>query len=216
MSKNFKNRINTSIVLLILLYFMFISNFIFGYFLIIMGVLSILEFLQITKKAITKKKVLRFISNLIFIFYIFIFCSVIFVLFGFSHLKILLFLILATCIASDIGGYVFGKLFKGPKLTKISPNKTISGSAGSILFSSFFLFFFSFFFSTGFQFKILILAITTSASCQIGDLLFSYFKRKAQIKDTSNYLPGHGGILDRIDGIMIGVPIGFLTVLLIF
>ena len=216
MNKNFKNRVNTSIVLLILFYFMFISNFIFGYFLIIMGVLSILEFLQITKKAITKKKLLRFISNFIFIFYIFVFCSIIFVLFGFSHLKILLFLILASCIASDIGGYVFGKLLKGPKLTKISPNKTISGSVGSIFFSSSFLFFFSFFFTTGFQYKMLILAIITSVSCQIGDLLFSYFKRKAQIKDTANYLPGHGGVLDRIDGIMIGVPIGFLTVILIF
>ena len=199
MNKNFKNRVNTSIVLLILFYFMFISNFIFGYFLIIMGVLSILEFLQITKKAITKKKLLRFISNFIFIFYIFIFCSIIFLLFGFSHLKILLFLILASCIASDIGGYVFGKLLKGPKLTKISPNKTISGSAGSIFFSSSFLFFFSFFFTTGFQYKMLILAIINSVSCQIGDLLFSYFKRKAQIKDTANYLPGHGGVLDRID-----------------
>ena len=216
MNKNFKNRVNTSIVLLILFYFMFISNFIFGYFLIIIGVLSILEFLQITKKAITKKKLLRFISNFIFIFYIFVFCSIIFLLFGFSHLKILLFLILASCIASDIGGYVFGKLLKGPKLTKISPNKTISGSVGSIFFSSSFLFFFSFFFTTGFQYKMLILAIITSVSCQIGDLLFSYFKRKAQIKDTANYLPGHGGVLDRIDGIMIGVPIGFLTVILIF
>ena len=141
MNKNFKNRVNTSIVLLTLLYFMFISNFIFGYFLIVMGVLSILEFLQITYKAITNKKFLRFISNFIFIFYIFIFCSIVFVLFGFSHLKLLLFVILATCIVSDIGGYVFGKIFKGPKLTKISPNKTISGSLGSIFFSSFFLFF---------------------------------------------------------------------------
>ena len=187
MNKNFKNKsiykwfINS-------LLFMFINNFIFGYFLIIMGVLSILEFLQITKKAITKKKLLRFISNFIFIFYIFVFCSIIFLLFGFSHLKILLFLILASCIASDIGGYVFGKLLKGPKLTKISPNKTISGSVGSIFFSSSFLFFFSFFFTTGFQYKMLILAIITSVSCQIGDLLFSYFKRKAQIKDTANYL----------------------------
>ena len=212
MNKNFKNRFNTSIVLLILLYFMFISNFIFGYFLIIMGVLSILEFLQITIKAITNKKFLRFISNFIFIFYIFIFFSVVFVLFGFSHLKLLLFVILATCIVSDIGGYVFGKIFKGPKLTKISPNKTISGSLGSIFLSSFFLFFFSFYFTTGFQFKILILAITTSVSCQIGDLLFSYFKRKAQIKDTGSYLPGHGGILDRIDGILMALPIGIIFI----
>jgi len=128
----------------------------------------------------------------------------------------LLFLILVTCIASDIGGYVFGKILKGPKLTKISPKKTISGSLGSILFSSFFLSILSLYFTTGFQFKILILAITTSVSCQIGDLLFSYFKRKAKIKDTGSYLPGHGGILDRIDGIILGVPIGFLTVLLIF
>tara|TARA_Y100000591_G_C21823833_1_gene695298 strand:+ start:731 stop:1381 length:651 start_codon:yes stop_codon:yes gene_type:complete len=216
MNKNFKNRINTSIALIALLYFMFISNLVFGYFLIIIGVLSFLEFFQITKKAITKKKYFRFVVNFTFILYVSIFCSIIFLLFGFPHLKVLLFLILATCVSSDIGGYVFGKLIGGPKLTKISPNKTISGSIGSIVFSLFFLFIFSLYFTTGLKLKILILAFTISVSCQMGDLLFSYLKRKAQIKDTGNYLPGHGGILDRIDGILIGSPIGFLTILLIF
>ena len=101
---------------------------------------------------------------------------------NFFHFKILFFILLFTCIASDIGGFVFGKFFKGPKLSKISPNKTIAGSVGSILLSSIvFLIIFLLFYKKLWV-KILLIGIITSVSCQIGDLFFSYFKKKIKIK----------------------------------
>tara|TARA_X000001036_G_C20357530_1_gene675147 strand:+ start:316 stop:708 length:393 start_codon:yes stop_codon:yes gene_type:complete len=128
----------------------------------------------------------------------------------------LIFSLLFCCVASDIGGFIFGKIFKGPKLTKISPNKTISGALGSIIFSSFTLYFIFFFIAFKTDFKILIVATVTSIFCQLGDLFFSYLKRKAKVKDTGNFLPGHGGFLDRVDGIMFGIPGGFIIFSLIF
>ena len=126
-----------------------------------------------------------------------------------------MFIFLLGCIASDIGGFIIGKIFKGPKLTKISPNKTYSGAAGSILFTSVFIYSSFIIFTNKVNFTILILSIIISISCQIGDLFFSFLKRKARVKDTGNVLPGHGGILDRVDGILLGVPFGFLTLILI-
>ena len=124
--------------------------------------------------------------------------------------------ILLICILTDIGGYVFGKTLKGPKLTKISPNKTISGAAGSLI-SSLIIFSVYIYLNTGvFNNKILFVSLITSVSCQVGDLLISYLKRKAKIKDTGNLLPGHGGILDRVDGILIGLPIGFFSFILLY
>ena len=119
------------------------------------------------------------------------------------------------CIASDIGGFIFGKIFKGPKLTKISPNKTYAGAVGSLIFSimivsSFFILFFNLN-----NFYIIITGFVISIFCQLGDLLFSFLKRKAKIKDTGNILPGHGGILDRLDGVLLGIPAGFVSVMMI-
>tara|TARA_B100002019_G_C21061597_1_gene494360 strand:- start:360 stop:728 length:369 start_codon:yes stop_codon:yes gene_type:complete len=115
------------------------------------------------------------------------------------------------CIASDIGGYVVGKNVKGPKLTRISPKKTISGALGSIIFTIITISILVNYVFDKFNFQVLIISIITSLACQIGDLFFSYLKRKAKIKDFSNYLPGHGGILDRIDGIYFGIPAGIIT-----
>ena len=154
--------------------------------------------------------------NLFFILYIFIFCLLTFIFVNFIQLKILFFALLLCCIASDLGGYTIGKIFKGPKLTSISPNKTISGSIGSVLFSIITLTFFLFLFYNAFNYKIIIIGAITSIFCQLGDLLFSFLKRKAKIKDTGNILPGHGGVLDRLDGIIIGVPSGFLFFNLIY
>ena len=112
MTKNLKKRIYTSLVLFFLLFLMLINNFFLGYFLIIVGVLSIIEFFNIIKNISTKSKINQFFSNVIFIIYISIFCSSILIFSYFLHLKILIFAILITCIASDIGGYVFGKIFK--------------------------------------------------------------------------------------------------------
>ena len=125
----------------------------------------------------------------------------------------------SICIFSDVGGLFFGKIFKGKKLTKISPNKTISGSIGSFILSIILAPFFYYFFQEDFNslFNLTTLAIIVSFSCQLGDLFISFLKRKAKVKNTGDMLPGHGGVLDRIDGILFAVPIGiFIWEFLIF
>ena len=132
-------------------------------------------------------------------------------------------ILLISCIFSDVGGYIIGNLVGGPKLTKISPNKTISGALGSILFTvvgtTLFILYlqkinnqFNFFISSLLLYLWLVLM---SIYCQAGDLFVSYLKRKAKIKNTGNLLPGHGGLLDRLDGILFAVPMGVLTYLII-
>ena len=126
-----------------------------------------------------------------------------------------LFIIL-ICIFTDIGGYVFGKIFKGPKLTKISPNKTYSGVIGSFLISLamglFFLQYTNIDFLENDSHKILPGILFISFISQLGDLIISYFKRKAKLKNTGNILPGHGGLLDRIDGMIFVIPIMFILI----
>lgn len=103
---------------------------------------------------------------------------------------------------SDVGGFFVGKLIKGPKLSKLSPNKTWSGFFGSLFFSQnsyFILFFFDY---SQYSIKIFIMQIVLSLISILGDLFFSFIKRKYLIKDFSNLIPGHGGILDRIDGLV--------------
>ena len=122
------------------------------------------------------------------------------------------------CILSDTGGYTVGNLVGGKKLTKISPNKTISGSLGSFIFSIFPLSIFIVlehkFINIdfiNFDFKLsLILCLILSLVCQIGDLFISYFKRLSGVKDTGNILPGHGGLLDRVDGVIFVIPVAFI------
>ncbi len=124
------------------------------------------------------------------------------------ELKFLFYLIISICIATDIGGYVFGKFFKGKKLTKISPNKTYSGLIGSYVLAVIFnLLLFNNIFENN---RIILVAIVISTISQLGDLLISLLKRKAKIKDTGVILPGHGGLLDRFDGLIFAIPIGIL------
>jgi len=132
--------------------------------------------------------------------------------------EILLFIIL-ICVSTDIGGYIFGKTFKGPKLTKISPNKTYSGMIGGYLIAFTFV---SIFLYSDFYFKSLgkldimlelyniIYVFTVSTLCQLGDIIVSYFKRLSKIKDTGKLIPGHGGLLDRIDGMLFALPLTYL------
>ena len=216
MSKNLKKRIYTSIGLFFLLFLMLINNFVSGYFIIIISIFSILEFFKITKIIFKKNKIKNIFMNLFFLSYIFSFSSAFLILSTFLHLKILVFLILIICIASDIGGYLFGKIFKGNKLTKISPNKTISGAIGSLMLSAAIASLLIYYLTKNFDYYILIVGCMTSIACQIGDLFFSYLKRKASLKDTGNFLPGHGGVLDRVDGILLGMPIGYLSLLMIY
>ena len=208
-------RVITSVILFSLLILTLRYELILILTTMILGVLSILELFALSKRVFTNKFYL-FFSNLFFSFYIFSFFSIFVFISGYFQFKILLFLLLLGCIGSDLGGYIFGKIFKGPKLTKISPNKTYAGAIGSIVFTSLIFLSFSFYFSIHPYTKIFILAVITSIFCQLGDLFISFLKRKANVKDTGNILPGHGGILDRLDGIFVGVPLGFLIFILFY
>ena len=212
-TKNLKDRAITSLFLIFLVMLIFSFKFIMVYTLIVLGVMAYLEFTKIIAK-IFVSKLFKFLFNIFFGLYIFIFCYTFFLFSVLDGVKILLFILLIGCVASDIGGFAFGKLFKGPKLTKISPNKTYSGVFGSIFFSLMLVTFLFFFFFNFLQLKIFLTALITSLSCQAGDLIFSYLKRKAKMKDTGNFLPGHGGILDRIDGILLGIPFGLMSFLI--
>tara|TARA_B100000941_G_C28487684_1_gene545965 strand:- start:152 stop:802 length:651 start_codon:yes stop_codon:yes gene_type:complete len=136
-------------------------------------------------------------------------------------LKIII-LILIICISTDVGGYTFGKLFKGRKLTKISPNKTYSGMIGSfflsIIFSSIYLDYYNIYIIAKAEiisFFDFIFIIVVSSISQMGDIFVSYFKRKSKIKNTGKIIPGHGGILDRIDGMIFVFPSTYLILNLI-
>ena len=158
-----------------------------------------------------KKYLMNFFGN---IFLIFSFFSAFYIR---ENIGLLFFLfIILICIFTDIGGYVFGKVLKGPKLTKISPNKTYSGVFGSFLISLSAGLFFLQYTNTDFlendSSKILPAILFISLISQLGDLIISYFKRKAKLKNTGNILPGHGGLLDRIDGMIFVIPIIFILI----
>ena len=214
-TKTLKKRIYTSLILLFLIFIIFKSKTVLVFCLMALGVLSLLEFFNIIKK-IFKNKFYIFISSITFIIYICMFCYFFFFFSIFMELKIIIFSLLLGCAASDIGGFLVGKTFKGPKLTKVSPNKTISGSFGSLILTCIVFSTSIFYFTKSFDYKILIIAITTSIACQLGDLFFSFLKRKSKTKDTGNFFPGHGGVLDRLDGILLGIPIGFITLILFY
>ena len=215
MSLELRNRIITSIALFLFIYIsVFINSYITIIFLIIISFISWLEFTTLTNKVYRKKN--EIIANLILIlsfFYVTIFAGV---TYYFIYIDNIYFVyILLICAFSDIGGYVFGKIFKGKKLTDISPNKTISGSLGSLLFSlvPYFLFKVVFIYSEIEFFAFvsnnlsnILICIYLSLICQMGDLFISYFKRLSDVKDTGKILPGHGGLLDRIDGIIFAIP----------
>ncbi len=209
-TNNLKKRIFTSLLLFILFFLIYNFNFFLIYSLIVLGVLSLIEFYNAIDKII-KSKLLILSMNSIFSIFVSVFCYL-FLFFSFNaQLKLILFIILLGCIFSDIGGYLFGKIFGGPKLTKISPNKTIAGSVGSLLISATTVFVLFFIFFGIYSFNILFVGLITSLACQMGDLFFSYLKRKAKFKDFGKYLPGHGCVLDRLDGIFFGVPSGLLA-----
>ena len=212
---NFKKRILTGILLFFLIFLMFANKAVFIYTILVLGILSLIEFFKISKK-IFKQKITFFLINISFIFFLFIFCLLILFLNNFVHLKIILFIILCGCIASDIGGFMIGKLIKGPKLTKISPGKTISGAVGSIIFTCITVSILMYYFTNNINIKVLIPSVILSISCQSGDLLFSFLKRKAKIKDSGKIFPGHGGVLDRLDSLFIGIPFGFISLILFY
>ena len=215
MKKELKKRFATSILLFLILVFMFTSKIIMTYCMIILFIFSFLEFSNMNLIINKKRKIYQFCYNIIFITYIFFITVMFLFATNIDILKINLFIILLTCIASDIGGITFGKLIKGPKLTRISPNKTISGSIGSIIFSCFTFYFLIYLFYNQFLYIGIFIGLCISIGVQLGDLFFSFLKRKSNLKNTGNILPGHGGLLDRIDGILFGVPIGLIIIIFI-
>lgn len=213
---NLTKRIYTSLILILLFILIFNFQIILAFCLISFSVLSFIEFSSIIKKILKKNNLRILLFNISFFIYIFIFAYIFFLFSNFTQLKFLLFLLLTGCIASDIGGFVFGKILKGPKLTKISPNKTFAGALGSVIFACLTINLAVLFFFKIFDFKFILIALVTSIFCQFGDLFFSFLKRRAKIKDTGNFLPGHGGVLDRLDGIYLGLPAGLIFTLLYY
>ena len=202
MEKGLQKRILSSIILLpISIFFIFKGSIYFTFFLSLLFLISCFEWVKMCKKLDIK-----------------IFFGIMFLTFSFFSayylrenlgLSFFIFIIL-ICIFTDLGGYFFGKIFKGPKLTKISPNKTYSGVIGGFMLSLSIGLFFLKYTNTiilGNDFsKILLGILFISLISQLGDLIISYFKRKVNLKNTGNILPGHGGLLDRIDGMIFVMP----------
>jgi len=218
MTKNLIERILTSLFLLFILSISVIINkHLFLVMLIVSSLISFNEFNNLIKKSFKKKiKLITTIQILSVLFFIlFVYTS--YEIYGRSLIVIIW--IISICIFSDTGGFIIGKLVGGRKLTKISPNKTIAGSIGSFIFSLIPLIFFYQINDINNNIHFVLLLITNlflSLICQAGDLLISYFKRKAKVKDTGSILPGHGGLLDRIDGLIFVLPAFYLIDKIIF
>ena len=215
MNLELKKRILTSVLLLFLLYSMINYSYILIISLIIISIITWIEFNSLIYKIFKKNKkknlILIFLFRLLSLIYL---SLLVFLILNIetqnTHLKICLIYSILVSVITDIGGLLIGRTIKGKKLTKISPKKTISGSIGSFLFS---LVLVPLFYKEFLNYSILYLVVITlliSLTSQAGDIFISYIKRKAKVKDTSDILPGHGGLLDRIDGIIFALPIGIL------
>jgi phosphatidate cytidylyltransferase len=204
MSKELIKRLITSIfILTVTVYSIYLGALIFNLFLLLIFIISLIEWKNLTNNQII------FSLGLLFLFLSLISVYVL----RYENFHFFIFILIIS-VSSDVGGYVFGKLLGGPKLTKISPNKTYAGMCGSYLFSfilgiSYLYFFNKLLFSESLSFTFFIILLISTVN-QIGDLIISFFKRKQKIKDTGKLLPGHGGLLDRIDGIIFSYLIGYL------
>ena len=215
MSKELQKRIITSVCLMFLLILMFFYTYILIISLIVIAIIAWIEFYALISKILWEEsfinKILRFVYKTMSLIYL---SSIVYMIIITKSknmdLEIVIVYSIFISVMSDIGGLVIGRVFKGKKLTKISPKKTISGSLGSFMFSLL-LIPFSVNYLPGYSILTLIfMTLIISLTSQIGDLFISFLKRKAKVKDTSDLLPGHGGVLDRIDGIIFAIPIGFL------
>jgi len=211
---NLTKRVLTSFLLLFILSIsLFVNKYLFLILLIVGSLISFNEFNNLIKKTLKKKdnilKSAQILSVLFFILFIYSSYQI------YDQSLVNIIWIISICIFSDTGGYIIGKLIGGKKLTNISPNKTIAGSVGSFIFSLFPLIFISqvndfFIYYNIHLINLIVISLILSFVCQFGDLFISYFKRKAKTKDTGYILPGHGGLLDRIDGLIFVLPIAFI------
>ena len=221
MNKDLQKRILSTIVLIpTVLFFIIKGTYFFNFFILICLFVSIYEWLYMSQKKEYK------IPGIIFL--IFSFYSAYYFRNEFNGDYLYFIMIIFICVFTDIGGYIFGNFFKGPKLTKISPKKTYSGVIGGYLFSIIFMaLFFNYsdniseitnikITSKELSFNNFILTILISTVSQLGDIVVSYFKRKSKIKDTGKIIPGHGGLLDRIDGMIFAFPATYLIFKVIY
>ena len=211
-----QKRLLTSLLLLMIIFSSLKNSIVLFFVFLAINYFSLIEFNNLFKNIFKKTNQLYFFSFLASVIYISIFSLIIWnflIPFNNNAIITLIFLIL-ICISTDIGGFIFGKLVGGKKLTQISPNKTYSGVFGSFFLSITFGYFYYIFYKTYLIFEVnyLILIAIISLISQIGDLFISFLKRKAKIKDTGSILPGHGGILDRIDGILFALPFGIILI----
>jgi len=200
-------RILSSIILLpTVLFFIIKGSFLFNFFIFICFLITTYEWLKLSKN-----NLLKFFGT---IFIVISFYTIFKIRNEFDKDYFHLLLVVIICASTDIGGYLFGNIFKGPKLTKISPKKTYSGVIGSFLlsliFTNLFLDFSSNVKSFEFTKEMFLFILLVSFISQIGDIIVSYFKRKSKIKDTGTIIPGHGGILDRIDGMIFALPFSYV------
>ena len=212
--KELNKRIITSLILLLIFIISLFDIILFLLLVTVVNFLSLIELNNIFKKIFKKKKFFQFIIFLISSLYMTGFTLIIwnFLMPSFEILKFTVIFILLIIISTDIGGFIFGKLIGGKKLTKISPKKTYAGSCGSFIFSLMTGLIYYKYFSelVMININIIVLTLLISFFSQCGDLIISFFKRKAKIKDTGSILPGHGGILDRIDGVLFALPLGII------
>ena len=207
MNQELIKRILSSIILIpIALFFIIKGSFLFIFFIGICFAIIVYEWHMMRKK----KK--YYFLGLLFLFFSFL--TIYELRFHSSSDYIILLIITIICVATDIGGYIFGKLFKGPKLTKLSPNKTYAGMIGGFFLSLIFLSFSLQYFEMTFTINWLFFALLVSSVSQLGDIIISYFKRLSKIKDTGKIIPGHGGLLDRVDGMIFAFPFSYIAILL--
>ena len=191
---NFKKRFIVSLLAFPLIYILLYQKVLFNLLILIIFLFCIFEWVKIFKK----KNAIFFLGLIV----LFAFLLSLLRIYNFEEYNLTFLWLIVLTWLSDIGGYIFGKLFGGPKLTQISPNKTWAGAIGSIILSQ--LAFLIFFLNSNYKFNIIIIFMQLFLSIigQLGDILMSYVKRKNNKKDTSNFIPGHGGFLDRVDGLI--------------
>ncbi len=210
--KNINKRLLTSLFLLIIIIFSFSINKILILLIFFVSFVSLVEINSIFKKIYKSNKSFRLICFSISLLYMvyFSFVIILFLMNSFDIRKFTIIFLMLICVSTDVGGFVFGKLIGGKKLTSISPNKTYAGVVGSLLLSLAlgYVYFITQNNLILFNVNLFVLIIIVSIVSQIGDLFISFLKRKAKIKDTGTLLPGHGGILDRIDGMIFALPVG--------
>ena len=206
MSNELIKRILSSLILIPIFFFFIIKgSYLFTIFLLICLVVIFYEWHMMSKKK--SYRVFGFIFLLISFYTIY-------------KLRIdndywFILFITMICVSTDIGGYVFGNILKGPKLTKISPNKTYAGMIGGYLLSILSTIIFAdFYFRYELSIKLFIFVMIISTISQLGDLVISYYKRLSKIKDTGKIIPGHGGLLDRVDGMIFAFPFSYLILLI--